>query len=202
MIAVGIYLFPGVELLDFAGPYEVFSVASELHGHDLFSTFTVAEEAGAVRTVNGLRIVADYVFDTHPSVDVLVVPGGVGSRAAMTRPAVLDWVGRSHSGARLTFSVCSGARILGALGLLDGLDVTTHHEVLDELRAIAPRARVHAGRRFIDQGRIMTSAGIAAGMDLSLYVLALMCGTRVAEATATYLEYTPGAVERSGGGDA
>jgi transcriptional regulator GlxA family with amidase domain len=192
MLNVGIFLFPKVELLDFAGPYEVFSVASELHGDSLFSTFTVAEMPGEVQSVNGLRIVPDHAFAAHPPIDVLVVPGGVGTRAEMTKPAVLDWVRRGHESGRITFSVCSGARILGALGLLDGLDAVTHHEVADELRSIAPKARVVSGRRFVDQGRIMTSAGISAGIDLSLHVVELLCGADVARKTVEYLEYTPG----------
>lgn len=192
MIAVGIFVFQDVELLDFAGPYEVFSVASELHGHALFSTFTVAGQTGEVRSVNGLRVCPDYGFDGHPAIDVLVVPGGVGTRKEMGKPLVLDWVRRVQAGSRITYSVCSGARILGALGLLDGLDAVTHHEVADELRRIAPRACVLAGRRFVDQGRIMTSAGISAGIDLSLHVVRLLCGDAVARATAAYMEYEPG----------
>lgn len=193
MINVGIYLFPKVELLDFVGPYEVFSVASELHGYSLFSTFTVAEGPGEVQSVNGLRIVPDHTFAAHPSIDVLVIPGGVGTRTEMAKPVVLDWVRRTHETSRVTFSVCSGARILGALGLLDELDVTTHHEVAEELRLIAPKARVHTDRRFVDSGRIMTSAGISAGIDLSLHVVEQLCGADVALKTLEYLEYTPGA---------
>jgi len=189
MLNVGVFLFDRVELLDFAGPYEVFSVASELHGHDLFTTFTVAETRREVVTVNGLRVGADFGFDDHPPVDVLVIPGGIGTRAEMGKPAVLDWVRRTQSSARVVFSVCSGARILGALGLLDGLDAVTHHEVAPELRAIAPLARIRDGVRFIDQGRIMTSAGISAGIDLSLHVVGSLCGKEVARAAAVYMEY-------------
>lgn len=189
MINVGIFLFDNVELLDFAGPYEVFSVTSELNDHQLFRVFTIAEDRAAVKSVNGLRTEADYGLGDHPPVDILVLPGGIGTRAAYKNAAVLDWVRRTAAGARIAMSVCSGARFLGAVGLLDGCAAVTHHSVLDNLKEIAPAAVIDAEARFTDNGKVMTSGGISAGIDLSLHIVEKLCGKETANKTVKYMEY-------------
>lgn len=188
----GIFLFNDIELLDFAGPYEVFSVTSELNDYGLFKVFTITQDGNSVKSVNGLTVVPDYSFKNHPAIDILVIPGGVGTKREMNNPAVLAWLQRNHQTAQITFSVCSGARLLGKLGLLDNLEYTTHHEVIPELREIAPRAIINQERRFIDNGKIMTSGGISAGIDLSLHVVEKLYGREVKEKTMAYMEYFKG----------
>lgn len=186
---VGIFLFNDVELLDFAGPYEVFSVTAELNDYGLFKVFSVSPDGGAVKTVNGLRVVPDYGFADHPPIDILVVPGGIGTRAAVKDGAVLAWVKRVAAGAKITMSVCSGARLLGANGLLDGLAAVTHHSVVDSLREIAPAAVIEMDKRFTDNGRVMTSGGISAGIDLALHIVRKLHGDATVAKTIKYMEY-------------
>jgi transcriptional regulator GlxA family with amidase domain len=184
---VAILIFDAVEVLDFAGPFEVFAVTDELHAHTVFNTFTLAEGPGVVRAVNGLQVVPDHTLKSAPLPDVLVVPGGIGIRALLQRPALLEWIGRRARRAEITLSVCTGALVLAKAGLLDGLRVTTHHEALDLLRGLA--ATVDPSRRFHDNGAILTAAGISAGIDCALHVVARLLGAQAAEATMCYMEY-------------
>ncbi|MDT8900002.1 DJ-1/PfpI family protein [Anaeroselena agilis] len=186
---VGIFLFNDMELLDFAGPYEVFSVTAELNDYKLFKVFTVSEGGAAVKSVNGLTVLPDYGFDSHPPVDILVVPGGVGTRAEIAKPAVLEWVAATNRNAIITMSVCSGARVLGVLGLLDRLEATTHHQVIGHLAELAPRAIIRADERFVDNGKIMTAGGISAGIDLSFHIVTKLYGKDIADKTVRYMEY-------------
>lgn len=189
ILNVGIFLFPGVELLDFAGPFEVFSVTAELNAFQFFNVFTIGESGANIKTVNGLRVAPEYNFSDHPSVDILVVPGGAGTKTEMEKGAVLQWLKKQHETASLTMSVCSGTRLLGALGVLDGLEIITHHEVIGEMREIAPKAIIKEGVRFTDNGRVLTSAGISAGIELSLYVVQKLWGKEIADKSAVYMEY-------------
>lgn len=189
MYNVGIYLFNDVELLDFAGPFEVFSVTSELNGYDLFRVFTITGDGDAVTSVNKLKVLPDFSFDNHPPVDILIIPGGVGTKAEMANPEALSWIRKNSEGSKITISVCSGARILGKLGLLDNTESITHHEVIEDLQEIAPSTRIMHGERFIDNGKIMTSGGISAGIDLSLHVVEKLYGNETAAKTAVYMEY-------------
>lgn len=187
MYSVGIFLFDDMELLDFAGPYEVFSVTGEL-SDDTLRVFTITQGGGAVKTVNGLTVLPDYSFLNHPAVDILVIPGGVGTKAEMMKEDVLGWIHAAHQSAKLTLSVCSGARLLGKLGLLDGMKCTTHHEVMDALKEIAPKA-ILTRERFTGDGRLYTSAGISAGIDLSLHIVEMLFGHDVMRKTKVYMEY-------------
>lgn len=186
---VGIFLFNDVELLDFAGPYEVFSVTSELKDYNLFKVFTVTQNGQDIKSVNGLRILPDFSFENHPDIDILIIPGGVGTKSEMLKEDVLEWIKRNHSNSKITMSVCSGARLLGKLGLLDDLKCTTHHEVIEHLEEIAPKTIICRDKRFIDNGKILTSAGISAGIDLSLYIVEKLYGVDVANKTRIYMEY-------------
>lgn len=186
---VAILLFDDVEVLDFAGPFEVFSVTDELADYQLFHVQTVALAPESVRARNGLRVVPDHTLETAPAPDILIVPGGSGSGTMLDRPAVLEWIQHQAPRAELVASVCTGARLLARAGLLDGRSVTTHYENLAELAALAPAATVIADRRFIDHGRVATSAGISAGIDLSLHLVARLHGRATAEKTARYMEY-------------
>jgi transcriptional regulator GlxA family with amidase domain len=186
---VAILVFDEVEILDFAGPFEVFAVADELHAHSVFHTFTVALAPGSVRARNGLKIVPDFSLETCPPPNVLIVPGGFGTRALLAKPALLEWLRLKARDAEMVASVCTGALVLAKAGLLDGLAATTHHENVDDLRLLAPRTEVRPGVRFVDNGKVCCAAGISAGLDLSLHLVARLMGTTAAEKTAHYMEY-------------
>jgi transcriptional regulator GlxA family with amidase domain len=186
---VAILVFDDVEVLDFAGPFEVFAVTDELSEHRLLHTFTVAPVPGTVRAVNGLKVTPHYPLEAAPAPAVLVVPGGVGTRALLTRPSLLEWVRGRAARAEIVMSVCTGALVLARAGLLDGLRVTTHHECLDELRALAPGATIDPSRRFHDNGRVLTAAGISAGIDCALHVVGRLLGAETADRTMRYMEY-------------
>jgi transcriptional regulator GlxA family with amidase domain len=187
---VAILLFPDVEVLDFAGPFEVFSVTDELCGYDAFNVITVAESLAPVRARNGLTILPDHDLTTCPTPDFLIIPGGFGTRELLENAAVLTWLQKQSALAELVMSVCTGAFLLAKLGLLDGLNATTHHEFLAELRALAPTANIDATVRFHDNGKFITSAGISAGIDSSLHVIARFLGKDIAKRTASSMEYT------------
>jgi len=186
---VGIFLFNNVELLDFAGPYEVFSVTSELNNYELLNVFTVSQKGKEITSVNGLKVLTDYSFDTHPNIDILLIPGGVGTRSEVLKEDILEWINKNHSNSRITMSVCSGAMLLGKLGLLDDMECTTHHEVIDDLKEIAPKAIVRPDKRFTCNGKLFTSAGISSGIDLSLHIVEKLYGSDVANRTIVYMEY-------------
>ena len=186
---VAILLFDEVEVLDFAGPFEVFAVASELHDYALFRVFTVAASAGPIHARNSLAVFPDYPLESAPRPDVLVIPGGIGTRTLMNNTAICGWIAAAAEQAELTLSVCSGALLLAKAGLLAGLRATTHHQVLELLREVAPDTEVIAGERYVDNGRIVTAAGISAGIDASLYVVGRLCGEAVSTRTAAYMEY-------------
>lgn len=186
---VGIFLFNDIELLDFAGPFEVFSVTAELNNDDLFRVFTIASTCAEIKTVNGLKVIPDFSFDTHPPIDILIIPGGVGTKAEMKKQEVLDWITKTYEKSKITMSVCSGARILGTLGLLDYLEATTHHEVAGNLSEIAPKAIINPDKRYVDNGKLMTAGGISAGIDLSLHIVNKQHGAAIANKTIRYMEY-------------
>ncbi len=189
---VAILIFDDVEVLDFAGPFEVFAVTDELRGHAEFHTYTVSELKATVRAKNGLKIVPDFTLEACPMAQIVVIPGGSGSRALLNKPLLIEWLRKQARGAEVVMSVCTGARLLAKAGMLDGLRVTTHHEAIEELRALAPAAMVEGGIRFTDNGKFCTSAGIAAGIDLSLHVVERLLGREVADTTARYMDYERG----------
>ena len=186
---VAILLFDDVEVLDFAGPFEVFAVTDELRGYETFNVFTAAESVGTIRAHNGLKIVPNYVIESCPSPHVLIVPGGFGTRALLGKPALLEWLRLRAAKSELTMSVCTGALVLAKAGLLDGLCATTHHECFALLREIAPRTEVIETDRFVDNGRILTAAGISAGIDCALHAVERLLGAAAAANTARYMEY-------------
>lgn len=184
-----IFIFNDVEVLDFTGPFEVFAVTDELAQHTLFHTYTVAEMPGAVRARNGLRVVPDHTFESAPKADIIVIPGGFGTRPLLNRAVVIEWVRQQSRKAQYTVSVCTGALLLAKAGLLDGLPATTHIGRLDLLRDLAPTATVLPDRRFVDNGTLLTSAGISAGIDVSLHLVSRLHGKEVAAKVAAHMEY-------------
>jgi transcriptional regulator GlxA family with amidase domain len=184
-----ILLFDDVEVLDFAGPFEVFAVAGRRSQLEPFNVYTVAERGTAVSARNGLSINPRYSIDDCPSPALIVVPGGYGTRREMKNPVLLEWLARVSREAELTLSVCTGALMLGTAGILDGLAATTHHGAVDELRAVAPAAQLRPQSRIVDNGRVILSAGVSAGIDMSLHVVARLIGLELARETARYMEY-------------
>jgi transcriptional regulator GlxA family with amidase domain len=186
---VAILLFDEVEVLDFAGPFEVFSVTGKRESATPFNVVTVAERAGVIRARNGLAVTPHHSFADSPTPDVLVIPGGFGTRREMHNERVIDWIRTRAASAEVILSVCTGALLLARAGLLAGLEVTTHHDRLELLAETAPSAIVRADQRFIDNGRVITSAGISAGIDAALHVVARLLGEAQARETASYMEY-------------
>jgi len=192
-LTVGIYLFPDVEVLDFAGPYEVFTTASRVAlrrepGRDApFRVVTVAATRDPVRARAGLLALPDHTLDDHPPLDLLIIPGGVVD-AELDRPEVIRWIAAQATRVPLVASVCTGAFLLARAGLLDGRQATTHWEDIADLRARFPATQVLDGPRWVDLGNIVTSAGIAAGMDMSLHLVARLAGRDLAHATARQMD--------------
>jgi transcriptional regulator GlxA family with amidase domain len=177
-----ILLFDDVEVLDFAGPFEVFSAAK-------FDIVTVGTKAGEITTRGGLRIHPTHtIADELPPLTVLVIPGGFGTRVEMRNDAVLSWLRATAAQTEIVFSVCTGSLLLAAAGALRNLPATTHHDALDLLRSVEPCCRV-TGDRIVDTGAIVTAAGVASGIDGAFHVLARLVGREVAAATARYIEY-------------
>ena len=185
---LAILLFDDAEVLDFCGPFEVFSVASNQSDRSSFNVITVAEKS-PVRARNGLSVNPDYTLNNNPETDILLVPGGIGTRTEMNNDVLIHWVRKNANAAELVLSVCTGALLLGKAGLLNDLAVTTHHVAFDVLRELVPSATVHEDRRFMDNGKVLTSAGIAAGIDMSLHVVGRLLGPDIARSTAQHMEY-------------
>lgn len=186
---IGIYLFPEIETLDFAGPLEVFSAVNLCTGESHFRVYTFSHVEGVFKTINGLKVQADYTLGNVPQPDIMVWPGGEGTRSVMADAGVLQRLLRLYEGSLHTFSVCSGARIPAVLGLLDGKEFTTHHLVFDAVQKLAPKARVRPDTRFTDNGKILTAAGVSAGIDISLYMVEKLKSREIAQLTAQYMEY-------------
>jgi transcriptional regulator GlxA family with amidase domain len=186
---VAILIFDEVEVLDFCGPFEVFGVTGYKDGTEPFNVYTVAEGPGPVIARNGLSINPAYTIADCPRPDILVVPGGLGTRKEMDNPVLCEWIEDCAKEAELTLSVCTGALMLARAGLLEGLSATTHHDGMELLKELAPDATVEEEERFVDNGGIVLSAGISAGIDTSLHVVAKLLGTEQALETARYMEY-------------
>jgi transcriptional regulator GlxA family with amidase domain len=187
---VAILIFDEVEVLDFCGPFEVFSVAGARgDAPQPFRVYTVAQTGRPVIARNRLSVNPAHTLADCPPPDILLVPGGYGTRREMHNPVLLDWIKLRAADTELLLSVCTGALLLAKAGLLEGLSATTHHLAIDLLREAAPNTRVLASERIVDNGRVVLSAGVSAGIDMSLYVVSRLLGEPQAEETARYMEY-------------
>jgi transcriptional regulator GlxA family with amidase domain len=195
--SVGILIFEDVEVLDFAGPFEVFS-RTRLHpGPDSrrtedsapFQVFTVARSIAPLTATGGLVVTPRYSFANVPRIDFLVVPGGFGTRALLKDDKTIDWIRRTAVNVRQLTSVCTGSLLLAQAGLLRGRRATTHWGALDLLAGIDAGVQVDRERRVVDDGGVITSAGVASGIDMAFYVVERVCGKAVADDTARYIEY-------------
>lgn len=186
-----VMLFDDVDTLDFCGPLEVFSITGQrATGPVPFTVTTVAERLSPpVTTRSGLRITPYYTFNNAPQADLLIIPGGLGARHERNNPAIISFIQKQAQKAEIVLSVCTGALILGATGLLQGLKATTHAAAMAELAETAPGCTVLEDARYVDNGQIVTSAGITAGIDAALYVVQRLLGEATAHETARHLEY-------------
>lgn len=189
---IGILLYEYVEELDFCGPFEVLKSAafmrSQREQKPDWQVFTVAEEATILKTSGELLVKPHYGFHEHPHIDLLLIPGGA-TNLQLRKPAVIEWVRKVTQQTQINTSVCTGAFLLGAVGLLDGHDVTTHWGALDSLAKSFPGARVRREVRWVDEGSLVTAAGISAGIDMSLHLVERLAGLELAEEVAHYMEY-------------
>ncbi len=191
---VGILIFDDVEVLDFCGPFEVFSVtrlenASRRESLSPYEVLLVAEAETPVTTTGGMTVMPQVTCAACPPLDVLMVPGGWGTRALMRNATLLDWLRERAEKPEILASVCTGSMVLGAAGLLDGHRATTHWASLDWMRDALPAVTVDRERHFVIDGRLWSSAGISAGIDMALRIVAELHGEVVARATARYMEY-------------
>ena len=191
---VGILVFPDVDVLDFCGPYEVFSVVRLQEDRrreepSPFEVLTVAERKGPVTAASSLVFIPHHTFADCPPLDIFVVPGGWGIRKQIGNERLIDWIRKHGSHAQTITSVCTGAMLLGQAGLLDGRRATTHWRCIDWMRDSFPSVTVQDNVRVVQDGDVITSAGISAGIDMALTVVARYHGAAVAEATARHMEY-------------
>lgn len=189
---IGIALFDGAEELDWAGPWEVLSYWSRYRPEDDVEVFTVARDnSRPIECNKGLRVLADHSWDSAPDIDVLVVPGGNGTSALLGDDDVRSWVRSVHERARLTTSVCTGAFLLADAGLLRGRAATTHWDDFDELLGIDGSIEPRREDRFVDEGDIITAAGISAGIDMALYLIVRLHSEDRAREIKRRLQYEP-----------
>ncbi len=191
---VGILIFENVEVLDFCGPFEVFSVTrlDEEKRRDEpspFNVFLVAQTKDPVVTTGGMKVLPDYDLDDCPPLDILVVPGGWGTRKEMNNDRLISWIAECSKNLETLTSVCTGAFLLGRAGLLDGKRATTHWGSLDWMQKRFPAIQIERQKHFVEEGNLITAAGISAGIDMALKVVARYFGEVVARNTAKYMEY-------------
>ena len=191
---LGIVLFDDIEVLDFCGPFEVFSVTRENEERrreesSPFEIRLVSQYERPVTTTGGMKVIPDITFAACPPLDILVVPGGWGTRSEMHNDAMLAFVRAQAAQVETLASVCTGALILGKAGLLDGLRATTHWRSLQLMQELFPRVTVDHTSRVVQQEKIITSAGISAGIDMALQIVANHLGEDIARATARHMEY-------------
>ncbi len=187
---VGIFIFDNAEVLDFAGPFEVFSVTSELNNFELFDVFTVAKTKEAISAVNGLSVNPKYDFNDCPKVDILILAGGDGTNQAIQDQEIIDWIAKTDQETEITMSICSGSRFLAKIGALDKNPYCTHHLVYGDMEKLVPSGKPVTYKRYVQSNsKTYTSGGISAGIDLSFHIVEKIHGKKTVEKTAKYMEY-------------
>ena len=184
---IGIYIYDNAEVLDFSGPFEVLSTAKRLTGNN-WNISLIAESESIVTARGGFPVSPHYCFENHPSLDILIVVGGVHTEE-LKKTKVINWIAKTSALTEKTVSVCTGAFLLAEANLLNGLSVTTHWEDIDDLKLNYPKLTVLENKRWVSDGKYITSGGISAGIDMSLYLVSQLSSMKVAEDTAIQMEY-------------
>jgi len=190
-VNIGVALFEGAEELDWAGPWEVLAAWALQWPDDGVHVFTLAREDRPVTCAKGLRVLPDETWETAPPLDVLVYPGGRGTRRELQDEAVLDWIRDLAAGDTVVASVCTGSLVLAAAGLLDCKPATTHWGSLELLPTLGREIEVRPDDRFVDNGNILTAAGVSAGIDMALHLVARLHSTERAREVRRYIQYDP-----------
>lgn len=186
---IGIFIYDQAEVLDFSGPFEVFSTAARIsEDEDIFTPLLISQQSDSVKARGGYQVQPHFGFHNHPALDVLIVVGGEHDRE-MDKPQVLDWIAEQADKVSLVASVCTGAFILAKAGVLTGERVTTHWADIPDLRQMFPALEVVEGVRWVDSGNVVTSGGISAGIDMSLYLVEKLHSRELAEKTARQMEF-------------
>ncbi|MDK1029222.1 MAG: DJ-1/PfpI family protein [Anaerolineae bacterium] len=191
---VGIYIYHNVEVLDFAGPYEVFTTAARLKKRqdadlpNLFEVFLIAERLDLVSARANFKVKPHFTIQDHPNVDILIIPGGVHVHE-MEKPGIISWISKLSQDTQLTASVCTGAFLLAKANVLNGLACTTHWEDIPELRTSFPSLDVREEVPWVDNGHIITSAGISAGIEMAYHLITRLVGKEMALKTARQMQY-------------
>jgi transcriptional regulator GlxA family with amidase domain len=190
-MTIGVALFDGAEELDWAGPWEVLAAWAQQWPDDGVRVFTLAREDRPVTCAKGLRVIPDETWEAAPQLDVLVYPGGRGTRRELQDEAVLDWIRGAAEGGTLVASVCTGSLVLAAAGLLDGKPATTHWQSLELLPTLGSEIEVRPDDRFVDNGNVITAAGVSAGIDMALHLVARLYSPERARDVRRYIQYDP-----------
>ena len=190
-IRIGISLFEDCEELDWAGPWEVLSFWAKMWPGDDVEVFTISRDGGPVTCAKGLRVLPDHDWSSAPPIDVLVYPGGQGTRPQLGDQEIRAWIKEVAGSARLMTSVCTGALVYADAGLLAGRTATTHWASLEELAAIDDSIKIDPDARFVDEGDVITAAGVSAGIDMALHLVERLHSTDRARAVRRGIQYDP-----------
>lgn len=192
---IGIYIFDGVEELDFVGPWEVFTMMNTVLRFKKMEAshriYLVSESGGQVTCAKGMRVLADFSFADAPPADIILVPGGQGTRREVTNRAALDWIAAQAKGSTWTTSVCTGSMVLAAAGPAKGKRIATHWMAVEEVRKRGDAGEVVTGQRWVVDGNVVSSAGVSAGIDMALWLVGEMHGADFATAVVGAMEYDP-----------
>jgi len=188
---IGIFIFDGAEELDWAGPWEVLSAWAHNHPDDDVEVFTLAQRGEAVTCAKGLRVVPDYTWQSAPPIDVLVYPGGRGTRPQINDGDITEWITTTAARARLMTSVCTGSLVYASAGLLAGRPATTHWGSLETLAQLDATIEVRPDDRFVDDGDVITAAGVSAGIDMALHLIVRLHSVERAREVKRYIQYDP-----------
>jgi transcriptional regulator GlxA family with amidase domain len=188
---IGIFVFEGAEELDWAGPWEVLAFWAKQWPDDDVEVFTISREPGPITCAKGLRVLTDYTWADAPQIDVLVYPGGRGTRPQLGDESIREWVNRLAKDGTLMTSVCTGSLVYADSGLLDGRPATTHWASLDLLRSLGEDIDVRGDDRFVDDGTVVTAAGVSAGIDMALHLVARLHSEQRAKEVRRGIQYDP-----------
>lgn len=188
---IAVFVFPGAEELDFVGPWEVLTMWAKSFPQDDVEVFMLSRDAEPVTCAKGMRVVPEHTWDTAPDFDVLVYPGGEGNTPQLQDEAILSWIRKAGERGTLMTSVCTGALVYAAAGLLDGRPATTHWAALQVLPGLGKDIDVRPDERFVDDGNVITAAGVSAGIDMALHLVARLASPDRAREVRRFIQYDP-----------